>query len=81
MLVLLKDPSERIFCEKEKDEYLPLRKLLKVNYKYKVIYDMVYSLRNSIIFEDIRSYLNQANREKTKSTNKNYFGEDSYSFR
>jgi len=34
MLGLLKDPSERIFCEKEKDKYLPLQKLLKVNYKY-----------------------------------------------
>jgi len=25
MLGLLKDPSERIFCEKEKDKYLPLQ--------------------------------------------------------
>jgi hypothetical protein len=81
MLVLLKDPSERIFCEKEKDEYLPLRKSLKVNYKYRVINDMVYSLRNSIIFEDIRSCFNQANRKKTKSTKKSYFGDDSYSTR
>ncbi len=45
MLGLLKEPSERIFCEKEKDKYLPLQKLLKVNYKYRVINDMVYSLR------------------------------------
>ncbi len=45
MLGLLKDPSERIFCENEKDKYLPLQKLLKVNYKYRVINDMVSSLR------------------------------------
>ncbi len=45
MLGLLKDPSERIFCEKEKDKYLSLQKLLKVNYKYRVINDMVSSLR------------------------------------
>ena len=37
MLGLLKDPSERIFCAKEKDKYLPLQKLLKVNYKYEII--------------------------------------------
>lgn len=37
MLGLLKDPSERIFNEKEKDKYLPLQKLLKVNYKYEIL--------------------------------------------
>ncbi len=45
MLGLLKDPKKRIFCVKEKDKYLPLQKLLKVNYKYRVINDMVTSLR------------------------------------
>jgi hypothetical protein len=45
MLGLLKDPSERIFCEKEKDKYLCLQKILKVNYEYKVINDMVSSLK------------------------------------
>ncbi len=45
MLGLLKDPSERIFCEKEKDKYLSLQKLFKVNYNYKVIKDMVTSLQ------------------------------------
>jgi hypothetical protein len=33
MLELLKDPSERIFCEKEKDKYLPLQTLFKVKDK------------------------------------------------
>ena len=45
MLGLLKDPSERIFCEKEKDKYLSLQKVLKTNYKYKVIQDMNCSLK------------------------------------
>ena len=45
MLGLLKDPSERIFCEREKDKYLPLQKLLKVDYKFRVIKDMVSSLQ------------------------------------
>jgi hypothetical protein len=51
MLGLLKDPIVRIFCEKEKDKYLSLQKLLKVTYKYKIINDMVSSLQESSIFE------------------------------
>ena len=51
MLGLLKEPSERIFNEKEKDKYLPLQMLFKVNYKYHIMNDMVYSLINSSIFE------------------------------
>ena len=50
MLGLLKDPYERIFSEKEKDKYLPLQKLLKVNYKYEIVRDMDYSLGNSAVF-------------------------------
>lgn len=41
---MLKDPSERIFSDKDKDCYLPLHKLLTVNYKYKYVDDMLESL-------------------------------------
>ena len=57
MLRLLKDPSERIFSEK-KDKYLPLRMLFKVNYKYEILYDMMYCLNKSTIYELIKKELN-----------------------
>jgi len=58
MLGMLKDPSERIFCEKGKDKFLPLQKLLKVNYKYEILSDMDFSLSNSTIYEQIKHELN-----------------------
>ena len=66
MLGLLKDPSERIFCEKEKDKYLSLQKLLKVDYKYRVINNMVSSLKESFIFDMIRHNLNWVTLKETK---------------
>ena len=50
MLGFLKDPCERIFIQKEKDKYLPLQKLLKVNYKYEIVRDMDYSFGNSAVY-------------------------------
>ena len=51
MLGLLKDPSERIFCEKEKDKYLPLQKLLKVNLTYEIIENIDDCLKNVSIYD------------------------------
>ena len=67
MLGLLKDPSERIFSEKEKDKYLPLQTLFKVNYEYEILDDMLYSLSVSNFYEQIWQSLNQVKyRENTK---------------
>lgn len=45
MLGLLKDPIERIFSDRTKNCYLPLHKLLTVNYEYKFVDDMLKSLK------------------------------------
>ena len=51
MLELLKDPSERIFCEKEKDKYLPLQTLFKVNYAYEIVKNMLESLNMGSFYD------------------------------
>jgi hypothetical protein len=51
MLELLKDPSERIFCEKEKDKYLPLQTLFKVNYAYEIVNNMLESLNMGSFYD------------------------------
>ncbi len=59
MLELLKDPSQRIFIEKEKDKYLPLQTLFKVNYDYEILDDIVNSYNTSSFYDLIQQSLSQ----------------------
>ncbi len=58
--MLIEDPKKRIFCQSldaVKEKYLPLQKMLKVDYTYYIINDFEGAIRGSSVFLLIGQYL------------------------
>ena len=73
--MLTEDPKQRIFGQSSdavKEKYLPLQKMLKVDYTYYIINDFEGALRRSSIFLLISTYLG-----KKKDL---YYNKDCYDF-
>ena len=58
--MLIEDPKQRIFGQSSdavKEKYLPLQKMLKVDYTYQIINDFEGALRQSSVYQLIGTYL------------------------